>query len=155
MDLRTNILFRTGKLRFKKKKKISRGLPWQSSGSDSVFPLEGTWVRSLVGELSFQMPRGMAKKKKKKISKAQSLKEQKVDLFLILGSGWEFRCREALLHALIQKSRLLAALTSLTCGFQVVLSVATAVCLNGERAWKSTLRCCLWVWSGRSTHHFC
>ena len=29
----------------------SLGLPWRSSGLDSVLPLQGAWVRSLVGEL--------------------------------------------------------------------------------------------------------
>ena len=29
----------------------SGGLPWCSSGLDSVLPMQGVWVRSLVGEL--------------------------------------------------------------------------------------------------------
>ena len=30
---------------------ICQGPPWQYSGEDSVFSLQGAWVRSLVGEL--------------------------------------------------------------------------------------------------------
>ena len=41
------------------------GLPWQSSGCDSMFPVEGAWVQSLVGELRSHITYGMAKKKKK------------------------------------------------------------------------------------------
>ena len=29
------------------------GVPWQFSGYDSALPLQGAWVRSLVGELRF------------------------------------------------------------------------------------------------------
>ena len=42
------------------------GLPWQSSGSDSVFPLQGPWVQSQVRELGPLMPHGIAKKKPQK-----------------------------------------------------------------------------------------
>ena len=42
------------------------GLPWQSSGSDSAFPLQGPWVQSLVRELGPLMPHGIAKKNLKK-----------------------------------------------------------------------------------------
>ena len=41
-------------------------IPWWSSGWDSVLPLQGPQVRSLVGELRSHMPRGEAKIKKKK-----------------------------------------------------------------------------------------
>ena len=44
--------------------KISRH-PWRSSGWDSVFPVQGPRVRSLVGELGPRMLHGAAKKKKK------------------------------------------------------------------------------------------
>lgn len=60
--------------------------------------------------------------------------------------------REAL-HVVIQKSRLLAALASLTCGFQVIPSVAVSLHLNGERARRSTLGYYLWVRSGSGTPH--
>ena len=40
------------------------GIPWQYSGSDSMLPLQGARVPSLVEELRSCMPRGMAKKKK-------------------------------------------------------------------------------------------
>ena len=40
------------------------GLPWRSSGWDSEPPMQGAWVRSLVGELRSHMLH-MAKKKKK------------------------------------------------------------------------------------------
>ena len=36
------------------------GLPWWSSGWDSVLPLQGAWVPSLVGELGSCMPHGTA-----------------------------------------------------------------------------------------------
>jgi len=32
-----------------------RGLPWWSSGLDSVLPLQGAWVLSLVGGLGSHM----------------------------------------------------------------------------------------------------
>ena len=34
-------------------KNQSQGLRWQSSGWDSTLPTQGTWVRSLVGEVRF------------------------------------------------------------------------------------------------------
>ena len=40
------------------------GTPWWSSGWDSVLPLQGARVQSLVGELGSHMPRGTAEKKK-------------------------------------------------------------------------------------------
>ena len=40
------------------------GLPWRSSGWDSVLPLQGAQAPSLVGELRSRKPRGMAKKTK-------------------------------------------------------------------------------------------
>ena len=39
------------------------GLPWRSTGWGSALPLQGVWVRSLVGELRSHMLRGVAKKK--------------------------------------------------------------------------------------------
>ena len=39
------------------------GIPWRSSGWDSVLSLPGAWVRSLVRELRSCRPRGAAKKK--------------------------------------------------------------------------------------------
>ena len=45
--------------------KVSLGIPWKSSGQDSVLPLQGVWVRSLAGELRCcKPPHGTAKKKK-------------------------------------------------------------------------------------------
>ena len=46
------------------------GLPWQSSGYDSVLPLRGVWVLSLVGKL--HMLHGMAKKTKNKQTKPET-----------------------------------------------------------------------------------
>ena len=40
-----------------------RGLPWRSSAWDSVLPMQGAQVRSLVGELGSPMLHGVAKKK--------------------------------------------------------------------------------------------
>ena len=42
--------------------KITRGLPWRSSGQDSALPLQGAQVQALVGELRSCMLCGMAKK---------------------------------------------------------------------------------------------
>lgn len=41
-----------------------RELPWRSGGQDSLLPLQGARVQSLVGE-DLRSPRGAAKKKKK------------------------------------------------------------------------------------------
>ena len=41
------------------------GTSWWSSGQDSVLPLQGTWVQSLVRELRPCMPCGTAKKRSK------------------------------------------------------------------------------------------
>ena len=46
--------------------------PWWSSCSDSALPLQGSWVRSLVGELGSRMLHDTAKKKKKKESSVNS-----------------------------------------------------------------------------------
>ena len=43
-------------------KREIRGLPWRSSGSDFVLPLQGTQVQSLVREVRSCMPCGAAKK---------------------------------------------------------------------------------------------
>lgn len=45
-------------------KKI-RGLPWQFSGWDSMLPLPGSWVRSLVGDIRSHIPLRKAKNKEK------------------------------------------------------------------------------------------
>ena len=42
------------------------GLPCCSSGWESMLPMQGVRVWSLVGELRFRMPGGMARKEKKK-----------------------------------------------------------------------------------------
>ena len=47
-------------------KQLYARLPWRSSGWDSVLPVQGTQVPSLVGELGFHMPHGMAKKNPQK-----------------------------------------------------------------------------------------
>ena len=52
-------------VREKKKKKIREGISWQSSGQDSVLLLQGTWVRSLVGEVRSYKLRSRAKRKKR------------------------------------------------------------------------------------------
>ena len=36
-------------------------LPWPSSGEDSVLPLQGAWVQSVVRELRSGMPHGVEK----------------------------------------------------------------------------------------------
>ena len=43
-------------------------LPWWSSGEDSVLPMLGEWVRSLVWELRSHMLCSTSKKNKKKIT---------------------------------------------------------------------------------------
>ena len=43
--------------------KRTQGLPWWSRGSDSVLPMKGAQVQSLVRKLRFHMPRSTAKKK--------------------------------------------------------------------------------------------
>ena len=48
-----------------------RGIPWWSSGQGSTLPLQGAWVRSLVGELRSCKLRGKAKKKKKKKNQSE------------------------------------------------------------------------------------
>ena len=40
----------------------AQAIPWWSSGQDSVLPLQGTWVQSLVRELRSYTARSMAKK---------------------------------------------------------------------------------------------
>ena len=40
------------------------GLSWQSSGEDSMLPLQGLWVCSLLGNLSSCMPISQKKKKR-------------------------------------------------------------------------------------------
>lgn len=44
-----------------------QGLPWLSSGSDSVLPLQGVQVQTLVQELRFRVTFSVAKKKKKEL----------------------------------------------------------------------------------------
>ena len=46
-------------------KYIHKGLPWRSSGQDSMIKMQGTWVQSLVRELESHMVCSAAKKKKK------------------------------------------------------------------------------------------
>ena len=47
-------------------KETEEGLPWWPSGKDSVLPMQGAQVRSLVKELRSHLSCSMAKKKKKK-----------------------------------------------------------------------------------------
>ena len=47
-------------------KRMTEGLPWWSNGYDSVLPLQGARVLSLVRELRSHMPCGAAELKKKK-----------------------------------------------------------------------------------------
>ena len=42
-----------------------QGIPWRSSSLDSVLPLQGAWVQSLVGQLSSHKPCDVVKKQKK------------------------------------------------------------------------------------------
>ena len=49
----------------KKKKVLSLGLPWWSSGWDSMFSMSGILVRSLIGEPGSHMTCGKVKKKKR------------------------------------------------------------------------------------------
>ena len=46
-------------------KETEEGLPWWPSGKDSVLPMRGAWVRSLVEELRSHVSCGVAKKNKK------------------------------------------------------------------------------------------
>ena len=46
--------------------KPQRELSWWPSGSDSMLPMQGAWVSSLVGELRSDMPHNTAKEKEKK-----------------------------------------------------------------------------------------
>ena len=43
--------------------KRTQGLPWWSRGSDSVLPMKGAQVQSLVRELRFHIPRSAPQKK--------------------------------------------------------------------------------------------
>ena len=45
--------------------KRAQGLPWWPGGYDSVLPMQGTWLWSLVGDLKSRMPCSMARKLKK------------------------------------------------------------------------------------------
>ena len=47
-------------------KETEEGLPWWSWGKDSVLPMQGVWVRSLIKELRSHSPAAWPKKKKKK-----------------------------------------------------------------------------------------
>jgi len=47
-------------------KETEEGLPWWPSGKDSVLPMQGAWVRSLVEELRSHMSCGVAKKIKRR-----------------------------------------------------------------------------------------
>ena len=38
------------------KKDLFLGLPWQPSGEDSMLPMQGMWVQSVIRELSSHMP---------------------------------------------------------------------------------------------------
>ena len=51
----------------RKRKKRAEGIPWQSSGEDSVLPLLEAQVQSLVGELRLHKPCVKAKKEKKQM----------------------------------------------------------------------------------------
>ena len=56
----------------KKKNVLSLGLPWWSSGWDSMFSMSGILVRSLIGEPGSHMNCGKVKKKKKGIKNVLS-----------------------------------------------------------------------------------
>ena len=45
------VRFSVGRAEIISIKKESGGLPWWSSGSDSMLPMPGLWIQSLVGEL--------------------------------------------------------------------------------------------------------
>ena len=62
-ELRSHMLWDAVKIKKKKKKKRILGLPWWSSGWDSVLPWPGAQVWSLVWELRSQMPHGEKEKK--------------------------------------------------------------------------------------------
>ena len=53
-------------------KKLTLGIPWWSSGYNSVLSLPRAWVQSLVRELKSHKPRGAAKKRKKKKKKGNT-----------------------------------------------------------------------------------
>ena len=44
------------------KSRSALGIPWWSSGWDSVLPLQGAWVQSVIRELRFHMMWGQKKK---------------------------------------------------------------------------------------------
>ena len=52
-----------------------QGLPWCSSGEDSILPMQDAWVLSLVRELRSHMPHGTAKKEKIKFKKRKERTE--------------------------------------------------------------------------------
>ena len=61
-------------------KKFTRGFCWQSSGSDAKIPLQGLWVRNLVGELD-AICRVLQPKKKKNSPKNLSKVCRVIDAF--------------------------------------------------------------------------
>ena len=73
-----------GKVIFKLRSKgwlgVRWGLPWRSSGWDSVLPLKGTWVQSLVRELRSYTGRVVQQNCKTKQNKKQ-LDEEEVYIF--------------------------------------------------------------------------
>ena len=56
------------KLKHSQDKDWSRDFPWWSSSKDSVFPMQGVWVWSLIGELRSHRLQDTAKKTKQNIS---------------------------------------------------------------------------------------
>ena len=68
-------------------KRMTEGLPWWSNGYDSVLPLQGARVLSLVRELRSHMLVGAAKKKKKndRIRKSWGIPWQ--------SRTWRFHCQ--------------------------------------------------------------
>ena len=57
------------------------GLPWWSSGYDSALPLQGAWVRSLVGEIRSCIPCGVAKGKKKKVKNGLNIRHETTNIY--------------------------------------------------------------------------
>ena len=55
----------------KKKKEVEKELSWRSSGQESVLPMQGLQVQSLVRELRSHMSSGVVKLKRKKEKKSR------------------------------------------------------------------------------------
>ena len=69
-------------------KKHPQGLPWRNCGYDSMLPLKGAQVQSLVQELRSCMLCGMAKKLKKKQQTYIVAYNNKLEILCYSNVGW-------------------------------------------------------------------